>query len=340
MRILVTGGLGYIGSHVSVMLMEQDYQVVIVDNLENTSETVLEGMQQITGKTPVFEKMDLRVHGTHQALFKKYPDIAGVIHFAAHKAVGESIENPLKYYENNLHSLIYLLQQCVEKCIPFIFSSSATVYGEADKIPIAEDSPVKPPLSPYGNTKKIGEEIIRDICRTCSEFNAVLLRYFNPIGAHPSALIGELPLGIPQNLVPFLTQTVAGWRKILNVFGNDYDTPDGTCIRDYIHIMDLAAAHIRSLEFLIQEENQSNCEIFNIGTGNGNSVLEVIQTFEQVNEIPVPHQFAPRRSGDVMAMYADTSKAMHVLKWKAKYNLDTALESAWKWQSRIENQNA
>ena len=336
MKILVTGGLGYIGSHVAILLLEQGYEVVLVDNLDNTTMSVLDGIVRITGKTPIFERLDLRSSEAQKQLFDKHPDFSGIIHFAAHKAVGESVKNPLKYYENNINSLVYLLQNIHTQKIPLIFSSSCTVYGEAEEVPINEAAAVKEAMSPYGNTKQIGEEIIRDVSKTNPEFNAILLRYFNPIGAHPTALIGELPLGIPQNLIPFVTQTVAGKREMLHVFGGDYPTPDGTCIRDYIHIMDLADAHIKSLEFLMDGKNSTNCEVFNLGTGKGSSVLEVIKTFEEVNNKAVPYKIAPRREGDVISVYADTTKAEKVLGWKASFGLKEALKSAWDWQLYID----
>lgn len=336
MKILVTGGLGYIGSHVAVLLIEQGYEVVLVDNLDNTSLSVLDGITRIAGKSPIFEQLDLRYAEDQQQLFEKHSDIAGIIHFAAHKAVGESVKNPLKYYENNINSLVYLLQNISSKNIPLIFSSSCTVYGEAEEVPIKEDAPLKKAVSPYGNTKQIGEDIIYDVSVANPDFNAILLRYFNPIGAHPSAIIGELPIGVPQNLIPFVTQTVAGKREFLSVFGGDYPTPDGTCIRDYIYIMDLADAHIKSLEFLIAGKNSTNCEVFNLGTGKGSSVLDVITTFEEVNKIPVPYKMAPRRQGDVVAVYADTKKAETVLGWKASFGLKEGLKSAWSWQLNID----
>lgn len=338
MKILVTGGLGYIGSHVAVLLLNKGYDVVLVDNLDNTRESVLDGIEAITKKRPRFENRDLRSAAAQKSLFEKHPDFDGIIHFAAHKAVGESVNKPLKYYENNINSLVYLLQNIETKNIPFIFSSSCTVYGEADDVPIMETAAIKKAISPYGNTKQIGEDIIRDLAIANEDFNAVLLRYFNPIGAHPTALIGELPLGIPQNLIPFVTQTVAGKREVLNVFGDDYETPDGTCIRDYIHIMDLADAHIKSLEFLLKGKNTTNCEVFNLGTGRGSSVLEVINTFKEATGKVVPYKIAPRRAGDVVSAFADTFKAEKVLEWKATFGLKEALKSAWDWQQYINQQ--
>lgn len=333
MKILVTGGLGYIGSHTAVALIEAGYEVVIVDNCSNASESVLVGITNITGKQPEFHKIDLRDKETVISFFKQHGDLGGIIHFAASKAVGESVENPLLYYENNINTLTYILQQLLGmEHKNFIFSSSCTVYGQADKLPITEDAPVKPAESPYGNTKQIGEEIIRDACNVNPDLKSISLRYFNPIGAHESAEIGELPLGEPQNLVPFITQTAIGVRKELSVFGNDYPTPDGTCIRDYIHVMDLATVHVIALERLMRNEQQSNYEMFNVGTGRGNSVLEVIQSFERVAGIPLKFRFAARRPGDVVSAYADTSKARSILGWEAQYSLDDAIRSAWKWE--------
>lgn len=335
-KILVTGGLGFIGSHTVVALQERGFDVVIIDNLSNSSLDVLAGITKITKVSPEFENMDLRDRSDVKEFFDKYPDIEGVIHFAASKAVGESVENPLLYYENNLSTLIYLLQQLKEKESPkFIFSSSCTVYGQADDLPITEGAPVKKAESPYGNTKQIGEEIIADTCKVVENLNAISLRYFNPIGAHPTAYIGELPIGTPQNLVPFITQTAIGQREELSVFGKDYPTPDGTCIRDYIHVMDLARAHVIALERLINKEQEENYEVFNLGTGKGNSVLEVISSFEKVSNERLPYKIVDRREGDVIAAYADTTKANDVLKWKAEFSLDDALASAWKWQESI-----
>jgi UDP-glucose 4-epimerase len=332
MKILVTGGLGYIGSHTVVALQAEGFEVLVLDNLLNSSLQVLEGITKISGKTPVFEKIDLRDKAAVQLFFKTHTDIVGVIHFAASKAVGESVENPLLYYENNINTLVYLLQELQAlPSVSFIFSSSCTVYGQADQMPITEDAPVKTAASPYGNTKQIGEEIIYDVCQV-SNIKAVLLRYFNPIGAHASGLIGELPIGVPQNLVPFITQTAAGLRNELSVFGKDYDTPDGTCIRDYIHVVDLAQAHVAALYRLLQKDNIANVEIYNIGTGKGNSVLEVIQSFEKVTQKNLPYKFVSRRPGDVVAAYADTTKVNTILGWQSKHTLEEALESAWIWQ--------
>lgn len=334
-KILVTGGLGFIGSHTVVELQNEGFEVVIIDNLLNAEEKVMYGIEAITGKKPVFENLDLREKEAVKAFFKKHSDIAGVIHFAASKAVGESVENPLLYYENNINALVYILQELQPKTAAnFIFSSSCTVYGQAEKMPITENASVQPAASPYGNTKQIGEEMIQDVAKV-SNINAILLRYFNPIGAHPSAEIGELPIGVPQNLVPFITQTGIGLRKELSVFGSDYPTPDGTCIRDYIHVVDLAKAHVVALKRLIERKNETVVEVFNVGTGKGSSVLEVIQSFEKVSGQKLPYKLVARREGDVVEAYADTQKANTVLGWKAKSTLDEAIESAWKWEKKI-----
>ncbi len=340
-RVLVTGGLGFIGSHTVVALQQEGYEVVIIDNLSNSSIDVLGGITQITGKTPEFENIDLRDKVAVKNFFEQYEDIEDVIHFAASKAVGESVMNPLLYYENNIATLVYLLQELnkLEKS-RFIFSSSCTVYGQADELPITENAPVKKAESPYGNTKQIGEEIIQDSCKTNLNFKAIALRYFNPIGAHPTAEIGELPIGTPQNLIPFITQTAIGKRKELSVFGNDYPTEDGTAIRDYIHVMDLAEAHVQALKRLIGGEENSNYEVFNLGTGKGNSVLEVIRSFEKVSGQNLPYKIVGRREGDIIAAYADTTKANLELGWKANRSLDDALESAWKWQQVVQEKEA
>ncbi|MFK7001840.1 UDP-glucose 4-epimerase GalE [Flavobacterium oreochromis] len=335
MKILVTGGLGFIGSHTVVELQNKGFEVIVIDNLSNSSIDVLEGIQNITGKKPIFEKIDLRDKKSVQDFFQKYSDVNGVIHFAASKAVGESVENPLLYYENNINALVYLLQELEQKSeAHFIFSSSCTVYGQAEKMPITEDAPVQSAISPYGNTKQIGEEIITDVAKV-SNINAVLLRYFNPIGAHPSTEIGELPLGVPQNLIPFITQTAIGLRKELSVFGDDYPTEDGTAIRDYIHVVDLAKAHVVALERLLGKENQEKVEIFNVGTGTGSSVLEVISTFEKVSGQKLPYKIVGRREGDITEAYAHTAKANEVLGWKSKSTLEEALTSAWEWEQKI-----
>lgn len=335
MKILVTGGLGFIGSHTVVELQNKGFEVVIIDNLSNSSIEVVEGITEITGKKPLFENIDLKDKIRLRAFFEKHQNIIGVIHFAASKAVGESVENPLLYYENNINTLVYLLQELQKKeQAHFIFSSSCTVYGQAEKMPITEDAPVVKAMSPYGNTKQIGEEIIQDVVKV-SNINSILLRYFNPIGAHPTAAIGELPLGVPQNLVPFITQTAIGMRKELSVFGNDYPTPDGTAIRDYIHVVDLAKAHVVALERLIHKKNTEKVEVFNLGTGKGSSVLEVIQAFEKVSSTRLPYKIVARREGDVTQAYADTTKANNILGWKTESSLEDALASAWKWEQKI-----
>lgn len=335
-KILVTGGLGFIGSHTVVELQEAGYEVVIIDDLSNSSENVLDGITAITGKAPIFEKIDLKERDTVEAFFKKHNDIKGVIHFAASKAVGESVENPLLYYENNIGTLVYLLKEL--KKLPeasFIFSSSCTVYGQADTLPITENAPVKQAESPYGNTKQIGEEIIKDTCHAVPTIKAIALRYFNPVGAHESVEIGELPIGVPQNLVPFITQTAIGIREQLSVFGDDYPTSDGTCIRDYIHVVDLAKAHVIALERLLGNKNKSNYEFFNLGTGKGSSVLEVVEAFEKVSGEKLNYKIVERRAGDVIAAYADTNKANDELGWKTKLTLEDAMLSAWKWEQKV-----
>ncbi|WP_394746697.1 UDP-glucose 4-epimerase GalE [Spongiimicrobium salis] len=336
MKIVVTGGLGFIGSHTVVALQEEGFEVVIIDNLSNSSEDVLQGIQQITGKKAQFEHMDLRDKNAVSNFFKKHTDVEGLIHFAAYKAVGESVANPLAYYENNLNTLVYLLQEMEHaKRSNFIFSSSCTVYGQADKMPITEDAPVKPAESPYGNTKQIGEEIIRDTAKVRDGFNAIALRYFNPMGAHPSAEIGELPIGVPQNLVPFITQTGVGLREQLSVFGYDYPTEDGTCIRDYIHVVDLAKAHVVALQRLLKRANQERFEVYNLGTGTGSSVLEVINSYERISGNRLKYELVDRRPGDVITAYASTTKANEILGWKTESSLDDAMKSAWDWEKKV-----
>jgi UDP-glucose 4-epimerase len=338
MKILVTGGLGFIGSHTVVELQNQGFEVIIIDDLSNSSLKVLDGIANITGINTAFEKLDLRDKAKVQDFFKRHRDISGVIHFAASKAVGESVGNPLLYYENNINSLVYLLQELQKlQESNFIFSSSCTVYGQAEKMPITEDAAIQAAMSPYGNTKQIGEEIITDTAKV-TNINAILLRYFNPIGAHPSAEIGELPLGVPQNLVPFITQTGLGLRETLSVFGDDYPTPDGTCVRDYIHVVDLAKAHVIALQRLLDKKNLDKVEIFNLGTGTGSSVLEVIQSFEKVSGQKLPYKIVPRRAGDVISAYANTDKANNILGWKAESTLDEAMASAWKWEQKVRQQ--
>ncbi|MFN4199299.1 MAG: UDP-glucose 4-epimerase GalE [Flavobacterium sp.] len=335
MKVVVTGGLGFIGSHTVVELHQAGFEPIIIDNLSNSSIEVLDGIKNIIGYKPIFEKFDLRDKASVRDFFRKYQDIQGIIHFAASKAVGESVENPLLYYENNISALVYLLQELEQKeKAHFIFSSSCTVYGQAEKMPITEDAPVQQAMSPYGNTKQIGEEIIQDVAKV-SGINAILLRYFNPIGAHPSAEIGELPIGVPQNLVPFITQTGIGLRKELSVFGDDYPTPDGTAVRDYIHVVDLAKAHVVALQRLLQGKNLDKVETFNVGTGKGSSVLEVIHAFEKVSGQKLPYTIVGRREGDITIAYANTDKANQVLGWKATSTLEEAMASAWKWEQKI-----
>jgi UDP-glucose 4-epimerase len=336
MKVLVTGGLGFIGSHTVVELQNKGFEVIIIDDCSNSDEQVLDGIEAITGKRPLFEKLDLKEKDKVKDFFQRHQDITGVIHFAASKAVGESVEKPLLYYENNIGTLVYILKElCKKNKSSFIFSSSCTVYGQADKMPITEDAPVKVAESPYGNTKQMGEEIISDTCKVTSGLNAIALRYFNPMGAHPSAEIGELPKGVPQNLVPFITQTGIGLRKELSVFGDDYPTPDGTCIRDYIYVVDLAKAHVVALERLLQGKNDNNYEVFNVGTGKGSSVLEAIHSFEKVSGKKLNYKIVARRPGDITSAYADTTKANEVLGWKAEYTLEEAMNYAWIWEQKI-----
>lgn len=338
MKVLVTGGLGFIGSHTVVELQNKGFDVVVIDDLSNSSIEVLDGIEAITGTRPDFKQIDLRDKEAVLQFFKNYSDVSGIIHFAASKAVGESVYNPLLYYENNVGSLVHLLQGFQDKTERyFIFSSSCTVYGEAEKMPITECAPIKLPISPYSNTKQIGEEIIMDLAKV-SDINAVLLRYFNPVGAHPSTHIGELPKGTPLNLVPFITQTAIGAREQLSVFGNDYDTIDGTCVRDYIHVVDVARAHVMALERLVEHKNTEKVEVFNLGTGKGSTVLEVINAFERVSGQKLNYKITDRRVGDVTATFADTEKANKVLGWKAELSLDEALASAWKWEQKIKGE--
>ena len=335
MKIVVTGGLGFIGSHTVVELQNKGFEVIIIDNLSNSDEKVLDGIAKITGKKPVFENIDLRNKNAVQKFFANHSDVKGVIHFAASKAVGESVENPLMYYQNNINSLVYLLQELQKNSITnFIFSSSCTVYGQAKSMPITENASLQKAASPYGNTKQIGEDIINDVAKV-SPLKAIILRYFNPIGAHPSSEIGELPIGVPQNLVPFITQTALGLRKELSVYGGDYPTVDGTCIRDYIHVVDLAKAHVIALERLLNNKNIDKVETFNLGTGTGSSVLEVIQSFEKVSQQKLAYKIVGRREGDITAAYANTEKANKILGWTAKSTLDEAILSAWNWEQKI-----
>ncbi len=337
MKILVTGGTGFIGSHTVVELQQKGFEVVIADNLSNSSLDVLDKITKITGIRPIFSKTDLSIQDETRTFFSKFPDIHAVIHFAAYKAVGESVDLPLKYYRNNLVSLMNILQCIKEHAIPYlVFSSSCTVYGQPDSLPVDESAPIKKALSPYGNTKQIAEEIITDFCEV-TKMKAVLLRYFNPIGAHESSLIGELPIGIPSNLIPFITQTAIGKREFLNVWGNDYDTPDGTAIRDYIHVVDIAKAHVTTLERLLNESSNKKTEVFNLGTGVGYSVLQVIQSFEKMSGVKLDYRIKPRRPGDVEKVWADTQLANQVLGWKAEKDLDEMTLSAWNWEKHLKS---
>ena len=337
-KILVTGGTGYIGSHTSVELINEGFDVIIVDNLSNSSIDMLDGIEKITGIRPVFEQFDLCDQVKTKEFFKKYSDIAAIIHFAAFKAVGESVQKPLKYYRNNLVSLLNLLEVIHEKpSLGLVFSSSCTVYGQPDKLPVTEQAPIKKATSPYGNTKQIAEEIIEDTIQGNPSIRAIALRYFNPIGAHESALIGELPVGVPQNLVPFITQTAIGVRQQLSVFGNDYNTSDGSCVRDYIHVVDLAKAHVVAIQRLITKKNKLNFEIFNLGTGRGVSVLEMVNTFQNVTGEKLNYKIVGRRSGDTEQVWADTRFANEELGWKATSTLEETLLSAWKWEKHFRN---
>ncbi len=335
-KILVTGGAGYIGSHTVVELQNAGYDVVVVDNLSNSNENVMDGITRITGIRPAFEKIDCTDKEGMRTIFAKYPGIEGIIHFAASKAVGESVKQPLLYYRNNIVSLLNLLDLMPEFGVKgIVFSSSCTVYGQPDILPVDESAPIKPALSPYGNTKQICEEIITDTIHAGAPFRSILLRYFNPIGAHPSAEIGELPLGVPQNLIPYLTQAVMGVRAELSVFGNDYNTPDGSCIRDYINVVDLAKAHVIAVNRMIENLSDDAVETFNLGTGKGVSVLELIAAFERATGVPVPHKIVGRREGDIEQVWANPERANNVLGWTAQETLDDTLASAWRWQERL-----
>ncbi|MBN1252391.1 MAG: UDP-glucose 4-epimerase GalE [Bacteroidales bacterium] len=337
-KILITGGTGYIGSHTTIEFLEKGYQVVIIDNLSNSKIEALEGIIEITGKKVDFFQLDLTDKEHVAEFFEINKNIEAIIHFAAYKAVGQSVENPLMYYQNNLFSLINLLEAAQENNISnFVFSSSCTVYGEPDELPVKETSAIKKATSPYGNTKQISEDIINDLVNSNPNFKAIALRYFNPVGAHSSAKIGELPLGIPNNLVPFITQTAIGIREELKVFGDDYNTPDGTCIRDYIHVVDLAKAHVIAAERLLKSKNKTNFEVFNLGTGKGNSVLEVIKSFEKVTKTKLNFKITERRKGDVVAVFSHTDFANEELGWIAEKNLDDMMLSAWNWELNLRN---
>jgi UDP-glucose 4-epimerase len=335
-KILVTGGTGYIGSHTVVELQKVGFDVVIVDNLSNSNIDVLAGIEKISGIRPAFENIDCVDYVSMDRMFEKHKDIEAIIHFAASKAVGESVEKPLLYYRNNLVSLINLLQLMpIHKVKNFVFSSSCTVYGQPDILPVTENAPIKAAMSPYGNTKQVGEEIIRDTIYANSCYQSIILRYFNPIGAHASAEIGELPNGVPNNLLPFVTQTAIGQRKQLQVYGDDYNTPDGSCIRDYIHVVDLAKAHVIAVQRMLNKQTKSSVETFNLGTGRGLSVLEIIQTFEKVNGVKVPYKIVARREGDIEKVWADPSYANNELGWTATETLEETLRSSWVWEQNL-----
>lgn len=339
-RVLVTGGLGYIGSHTAVELIEAGFDVLIVDNLSNSNIDVLEGIEKITDVKPVYENIDCTDFVAMDKFLTKYPGVKAVIHFAASKAVGESVEQPLKYYRNNLLSLVNLLELMpIHRIHNIVFSSSCTVYGQPDTLPVDETAPIKPALSPYGSTKQMAETIIRDAVKADPDIHAILLRYFNPIGAHPSALIGELPRGVPNNLLPFVAQTAAGLRKKLRIFGNDYNTPDGSCIRDYINVVDLAKAHIAAMRRMLTAADIEGVETYNLGTGRGCSVIELVEMFERVNNVAVPHEIAPRREGDIEQVWADPSLANAKLGWHAEASMEDTLRSIWRWQLHLSDLN-
>jgi UDP-glucose 4-epimerase len=338
-KIVVTGGTGYIGSHTAVELISKGYEVILIDNLYNSEAAVADNIGKITGIRPTLEVFDLCDRKALEKFFKATGNIAAIIHFAAYKAVGESVNKPLEYYRNNLVSLMNILEEMIKFSVPsLVFSSSCTVYGQPEKLPVTENAPMQPAISPYGNTKQIGEEIIKDTTSANKNIKAISLRYFNPIGAHPSAIIGELPRGIPENLVPYITQTAYGLRDELRVFGNDYDTTDGSCIRDYLHVVDLAKAHVISVKRLIENKNKSNYEVFNLGTGKGVSVLEAIKSFERVSGLKLRYRITGRRAGDIEKIWADPSFANKELGWKAKSSLDDAMRSAWEWEKHIRKQ--
>lgn len=337
-KILVTGGTGYIGSHTTVELQQAGYEVVIIDNLSNSNIEVLDGIEAITGIRPAFVEGDVTDMSCLRRLFDAHTDIKGIINFAASKAVGESVEKPLLYYRNNLVSLMNLLELMPEYGVKgIVFSSSCTVYGEPDINPIDETAPIKPATSPYGNTKQISEEIITDYIASGAPIKSILLRYFNPVGAHPSSMIGELPNGVPNNLIPYLTQTAAGIRKELTVFGDDYNTPDGSCIRDFIDVVDLAKAHVKAMKRMLDKEDTDAVEIFNLGTGRGLSVLELINSFERATGVKVPYKIGPRRSGDIEKIWAEPTKANTVLGWKAEVPVDDTMRNAWAWQCKLKD---
>ena len=334
-KILVTGGTGYIGSHTVVELHNAGYTPILVDNLSNSSVKILDQIEKIIGVKPEFYEFDLCDTEKVNAFISEHSDISGIIHFAASKAVGESVQNPLKYYHNNFFSLINLLESYREKQINFVFSSSCTVYGEPDVLPVNEAAPVKKATSPYGNTKQIAEEILEETAKAASNYNIIALRYFNPVGAHESALIGELPIGVPQNLLPFITQTAIGKREKLTVFGDDYDTPDGSAVRDYIHVVDLAKAHVAAIQLLEKGNPNGNYDVFNVGTGNGYSVLEAISAFEKASGKPLNYVVGPRREGDIIKVWGDVTKSADQLGWKAQLGIDEMMASAWAWEKYL-----
>ncbi|MEP6713016.1 MAG: UDP-glucose 4-epimerase GalE [Ferruginibacter sp.] len=335
-KILVTGGCGYIGSHTIVDLLQNGFEVISADNNSRSSASILSGVEKITGIKIKNYVVDLCIFDDTCAIFQENPDIAGIIHFAAFKSVGESVENPLLYFQNNLDSLINILRCTAEFHIPhFVFSSSCTVYGNPDTTPVTEETPFKPAQSPYGSTKQMGEEIVQQAMNSSGDMQAILLRYFNPVGAHPSGHIGEIPIGKPANLVPAITQTAIGKLPQMQVFGNDYPTKDGSCVRDYIHVSDIAHAHTLALNYLIENKNQTNCDVFNLGSGNGNTVLELIEVFEKVSSQPLNYIITSRRPGDVIAIYANNEKAKNLLKWNTKYNLEDMLQTAWNWELKL-----
>ena len=335
-KILVTGGTGYIGSHTVVELINAGYQPIIVDNFSNSSPKILNQLESITGVKPVSFDFDLCDEKATLDFISQHPDISGIIHFAAFKAVGESVDQPLKYYHNNLYSLINLLEAYKSKPVNFVFSSSCTVYGQPDQLPVTEQAPVKKAESPYGNTKQIAEEILAEVAAVSTNLKIISLRYFNPVGAHDSALIGELPIGVPQNLVPFITQSAIGKRGAITVYGNDYDTPDGSCIRDYIHVVDLAKAHVAALKRMESADSAERYEVFNIGTGRGSSVLEVINAFESATGVKLNYQIGPRRPGYIEKIFGDVTKAEKVLGWKTGLDLNEMMRSAWAWEKYIQ----
>ena len=335
-KILVTGGCGYIGSHTIVDLLQNGFQVISADNNSRSNAGILNGIEQITGIKIKNYAVDLCIFDDTCAIFQENPDIAGIIHFAAYKSVGESVENPLLYFQNNLDSLINILRCTEEFDIPnFVFSSSCTVYGNPDKIPVTETTPFKPAQSPYGSTKQMGEEIVQQVMNSSTDMKAVLLRYFNPVGAHLSGLIGEIPIGKPANLIPAITQTAIGKLPQMQVFGNDYPTKDGSCVRDYIHVSDIAHAHTLALHYLIENKNETNCDVFNLGSGSGYTVLELIKVFEKISAQSLNYNIAPRRPGDVIAIYANMDKAKNLLSWNTKYTLEDMLQTAWNWELKL-----